>query len=197
MPNCDYYGFGEDHRLVLEYLLDQNCEVYDLASDPGEKVTKFSAISDFKERFGFSNWDKIGRTIHLQIWPKDAGGSVTKKKVSLKYVSEPTKAFRYRTEGWGLIQLYLESPIDDILRPSHTNHNSEKRAMKWSSTYSEMGAPEEWDWKFVNSFSRKLNHFIRKSAVEKRGSRAFLPSAAAQFESGTILPSYEFDRQPT
>lgn len=45
-----------------------------------------------------------------------------------------------------------------------------------------MGDPAEWDWAVVNSFSRKLNRFIRKCGVHKIGSREVLPCASEFME---------------
>ena len=60
---------------------------------------------------------------------------------------------------------------------SHTNHNSEKRAVKWQKTYPEMGKAEEWNWQEVNKVSRQLNSHIRKRAVSKIGTRPVLENA--------------------
>jgi hypothetical protein len=95
--------------------------------------------------------------------------------------ASPEQAFRYSSEGWGLIQLYLEAPRKGALSPSHTNHNSPSRAAKWSDTYSELRDPSLWDWDAVTSFSRRLNAFIRKQSVAKIGPRV-VHSGAQRFQ---------------
>ena len=87
--------------------------------------------------------------------------------------------YRFYCRGWGLIQLYLFSPVkgrENSLNNSHTNHKSETRAMKWAGSDSEDG-PETWNWPVVRAFSRKLNRFIRKSSVAKIRSRVVLAGA--------------------
>ena len=178
MPNCDFYALGEDHRTVLEFLLTQcDCTIYELCSEPGREVAQFQDLSDFQKIFGFSEWSVIPRTMHLQIHAKEGGGRVHQKRINLVNANSPDVAFRFKTEGWGLIQLYLLAPRKGSLSPSHTNHNSETRATTWRHTIDDMGDPNEWDWRAVTAFSRRLNNFIRKTSVAKEGSRLVLPAA--------------------
>ena len=76
-------------------------------------------------------------------------------------------------------------PLTDIYkmqRPtelplSWTNHNTRKRAEKWSTLpYSD--DPAQWDWPLVTRASGKLNRTIRKLAVDKIGAHPVLPQAA-------------------
>jgi hypothetical protein len=115
--------------------------------------------------------------MHLQIHAKDGGGRVDLKRIHLLNAASPDVAFRYTTQGWGLIQLFLEAPRKGLLSPSHTNHNSERRATAWREAIDDMGEPDEWDWKAVTAFFRRLNNFIRKNSVAKEGSRVVLPAA--------------------
>ena len=178
MPNCDFYALGEDHRLVLDFLLGQcNCNIYELSSDPGREVAQFRTLNDFQSIYAFDDWSSIPRTMHLQIHSVDAGGSVHQKRINLVNAHSPDSAFRFKTQGWGLIQLYLEAPRKGSLSPSHTNHNSENRATTWRDTIHDMGDPGAWDWKEVAAFSRSLNNFIKKSSIAKEGSRVILPNA--------------------
>jgi len=85
--------------------------------------------------------------------------------------------FQYKTSGWGLVQLYLEPPRDRRLRPSHTNHNSEKRALAWEQMYPALGPVAEWNWSAVSRWSRRLNGYIQKCGVDKLYRRAVLPEA--------------------
>ena len=164
--------------MILDFLLSQCvCNIYELSSEPGREVVKFRDLSDFQTTFGFTDWSDIPRTINLQIHATCAGGSVHLKRSNLVNATSPEVAFRYKTQGWGLIQLYLEVPRKGMLSPSHTNHNSESRATTWGETISDMGEPNEWDWKAVTAFSRRFNNFIRKSSIAKEGSRVVLPAA--------------------
>ena len=86
-----------------------------------------------------------------------------------------------------MIQLYLESPRKGMLRPSHTNHNSETRARTLRDVIDNMGEADAWDWKEVTSFSRRLNNFIRKGSVGKEGSIVILPNAHKSRSQGIVF----------
>jgi hypothetical protein len=195
MPNCDFYACGEDHRLILEFLIaDGQCDLWELYSDPGEECQKFESLDDFSAKFGFRDWNSINTTIHLNLYPHNAGGRLSFRRIDLKSVPAPEKAFRFSAEGWGMVQLYLEPPRKGILQQSHTNHNSETRAKTWHSTIPDMGDPVEWNWSAVNSFSRRLNSFVRKSAVDKVKSQVVLPCAHSMRATG--LKFWPWDRDP-
>lgn len=196
MPNCDFFACGEDHRLILEFLIaDGQCDLWELSSLPGEECRKFESLDDFERRYGFSDWNSINTTMHLNLYPHNAGGQLNLRRVDLKSASAPDKAFRINAEGWGMVQLYLEAPRKGFLWSSHTNHNSETRARNWASTVIDMGDPSEWNWTVVNSFSRRLNSFIRKSAVDKVHSHVVLPKAYAMRSTGMGFWPWDGDKK--
>lgn len=191
MPNCDYYAVASDHCLVIEHLVAAvDCDIYELYSRPGHETTRFRSISDFQLRYQISDWNNLRETIHLQIYPHAAKGTVQQRRVILKNLSSPETSFRYATEGWGLVQLHLAVPKNGVLEASHTNHNTEKRALAWHDTYPDWGHPTLWDWDAVTSFSRRLNSFIRKQSVAKLGSRVILPASSDfQYAGHQLWPS--------
>jgi hypothetical protein len=92
---------------------------------------------------------------------------------------------RYVAEGWGLISLQLGGLSKKGLHPSHTNHNSEKRARKWADTYADrMGDPSAWDWDVITRTSARLNRRIRSLGSAKLGSRPVLPAAREALDAG-------------
>ncbi len=127
---------------------------------------------------GIADWRKpLRESILLQILPMNAG-PVTVEHIALDPAKCNGATFRYSPNGWGLVQLHLEAERGDKMRASNSNHNSEKRALAWASTYPDMPGPSAWDWVHVVSFSNRLNRVIRKLGVEKAGSRTILPKAA-------------------
>ena len=180
MPNRDFFALGEDRRQVLDYVFaDGACRVFELYSPFDAELAEFKAVADVEARYAIRDWtvpDSQG--LLLQLLPHDAAGELVIDRVELNPRKCNGATFRYSCKGWGLVQLYLESVHRGVLRPSHTNHNSPKRAKAWSSTYPELGAPEAWNWDEVVAFSRRLNRQIDKLAVARIGSRRVLPKAA-------------------
>ena len=185
MPNCDFFACGDDHRVILEHIFDNlPCRIFELSSRFDSELAEFASLADIERHFGIDNWSRNEhRSLLLTIYAADANGSLNFRRIALDSTKCDGATFRYSCDGWGLIQLYLESPRKGGLRNSHTNHNSEKRAGNWSPTYPEMGDPADWNWAAVNSFSRKLNRFIRKCGVHKIGSRVVLPCASEFMET--------------
>ena len=97
--------------------------------------------------------------------------------------------FRYRCEGSGLIQLDLGPVVDagSDLRRSHTNHSTEKRALKWTEVTPDAGDPGQWDWTLVTRTSSKLNRPIRGMAVRKIGPWPVLPTVCTAHRGGMLL----------
>lgn len=175
MPNCTFYAYGDDHRVVIDYVLSLPCDLYDMSPPPNTPIAPFKSISEIEHRFNIKDWS-LGSHPNLvfQIYSHDAGGKIVEKKL----VAEDGATFSCKGEGWGLIQLYLGGIFREKLRESHTNHNTQKRATKWEQNYPELGDVNDWDFSAVTSLSRKLNRFIRKVAVRKTGSRVVMDSAS-------------------
>ncbi len=194
MPNCDFFAAGSDHLAILEFVLGQaDCRVYESYSQFDQSLSEFRTIADFESCYSISDWSRSQprQSILLQLCSANSLGRVLKRKISLDSRRCKGATFRYAAEGWGLIQLYLESPRkrsgQQWLEASHTNHNSEKRALAWESLNPELGPVSGWNWNAVTSFSRRLNRHIHKLAVAKNGSRVILPFAAQLHRSGLAL----------
>jgi len=181
VPNCDFYAYGDDHRRILSYVLENlPCRLFELYSAYDSELVEFSSLEQIASHYNINNWPAGDHaSMRFQLLPADACGQVQFTRIQLNSSRCNSATFRYSSDGWGLIQLYLESPRKGQLRQSHTNHNSEKRAAAWAATYPELNPPSDWDWAAVTSFSRKLNRFIRKTAVSKSGSRVVLPAASS------------------
>lgn len=88
----------------------------------------------------------------------------------------------------GLIQLYLGGMDKEKLYSSHIGHNSEKRASAWEATAPTLGHVHQWDWKAINSTSRRLHYLLhQKWAVKKVGSRGVLAGAEKMQQQGIRL----------
>ncbi|MFD1044989.1 hypothetical protein ACFQ1S_04950 [Kibdelosporangium lantanae] len=170
MPNLDFYAVDDDWSVVLEAVFDLGLfRVFQSNSEPGQDLPEFHAPTEIPNTFR-------GRL--LSLFAIGSGPEPIVRRADSRPGGRPD-TFQYHCEGWGLIQLHHGSPTGpDVLPSSHTNHNSEKRAVSWSAVNPEFGDPAEWDWAAVTSASGKLNRAIRRLAVSKIGSRPVLPHAA-------------------
>lgn len=181
MPNLDFYASGQDHRDILDFVFASGeCRVFELTSKPDRTIVEFSQLDQV-----FSHYAQ-GESLLLQLLPLQSQGTAVFREHPLNAGALGSATFRFVCEGWGLIQLYLESPRQNQLRPSHTNHNSLARALRWAPTYPELGDPTLWQWPEVLRFSRRLLRGISKLAVNKQGSRPILKHA--QLSGAQLLP---------
>lgn len=180
MPNRDFFAVGGDHRQVLDHVFAEGaCRVFESYSPFDTDLAEFKSVADIEARYGINDWSGSDRDVLLlQLHPHDAAGKLVIERIELDSRKCEGARFRFSCNGWGLVQLYLWSVDRGVLHPSHTNHNSPKRATAWSSTYPELGAPDAWHWSEVTAFSRRLNRHIDKLAVATIGSRRVLPEAA-------------------
>ena len=185
MPNCDFYATGSDLKQVIEFVFDElECRVYELSSAPDHELREFSSAGEVLSSEGFGVCKGTAQSTYLQLWPRNAAGEVTIRKIVLDPKACSGATFRYQIGGWGLIQLYLGGINNNRVIHSHTNHNSEKRALSWASTYDDLGAVSAWNWKEVSRASSKLNRYIRKIAVSKISSRPVLSEAHHELQAG-------------
>ncbi len=173
MPNCDWYGSLEDHRMILDHIFQQDdLSVWELASDFGQ-LRNFRSTDEVMNEFDrpYRSGGKERRSVHLRLYVEGScvRGFMPKKKYGREFA-----------QGFGMIQFYLERPGRTS---SHTNHNSQKRADNWDD-FVEDDSAEDWDFKLVTKTSSRLNRFIRKCGEEKIGSRVLLPGAALLWRTG-------------
>ncbi|MCP4371772.1 MAG: hypothetical protein GY797_27185 [Deltaproteobacteria bacterium] len=185
MPNCDFYAVGNDIDRIFEFVFnDLDCRIFESYSPFEMDIVEFKSLDDLNRRYSLGMCKKRNYSALLQMWPINASSKVFFKRIELDPKKCNGATFRYRMNGWGLIQLYVGGISELGIIHSHTNHNSEKRAHKWAGTYDDMGSPEEWDWKEVTRISSKLNRQIRKLSVNKIGSKPILQYAEKQLSNG-------------
>lgn len=184
MPNCDFYAVPEDWLQIVQFIFTNDGWIlYELSSEFDAKVRAFRSLDAVKAILRPDH-----ESYEFQLYSPAMGGRVEFRKITLRPGAIPGKTFRYSTEGWGLIQFYVHQPRDGKLRPCHTNHNSVRRAETWAPVRDVQVAagPDDWNWRHVSSMSNRLNRYIRKLGVAKRGSRAILPAAQLGLESGRL-----------
>ncbi|QLQ36550.1 hypothetical protein [Micromonospora robiginosa] len=193
MPNLDFYAADDDWPAVLDAVFELGLfRVFESDSQRDCELREFSTAAEVAAAPG-------GR--HLALYVVGSGAAPMVRRLDLPASVPGSPTFRYRCEGWGLVQLYYGGPVGvQELRWSHTNHNSEKRAAAWATAVPRLGDPAAWNWAAVTSASGKLNRVARRMAVSKIGSHPVLPHAAQfiadaglRYEYGTGIhatPSY-------
>lgn len=176
MPNCDFYAVGLDHRVILDFVFSNpGWVLYESYSRPDQATRRFTSTDEI-----LPNGVNLTESLQLQLYSPTMGGQPEQVRISLNPGAIPGASFRYRTAGWGLIQLLLESPRDKVLKASHTNHFSSKGAERWAPIRdNEPNKPGTWNWSEVRRISGRLVRFIKKCGVAKNGSRMVLPGAMA------------------
>jgi hypothetical protein len=179
MPNCDFYAVGPDLELVLDFIFARSgCRVFELYSPYDTDLVEFHSFAEVAQRYPVGQCKGACSSVLLQLLPESAG-EVVVRRINLRPESCGGATFRFEASGWGLIQLDLGGVSPMGVVHSHTGHNSAKRARAWEPTYADvLGPASGWTWSKVESTSRRINAFIRKSAVQKQGSRPVLPAAA-------------------
>ena len=100
---------------------------------------------------------------HLAVRYPDMAGALTKSLIELHPSKCGGHTYRYQSQGWGLIWVYLKlSPRGG--RESFISANSEKRALAWASTYPDMESPSAWHWPAVARHLRRLRRALKLAA---------------------------------
>lgn len=179
MPNCNFYALESDLETVLDFVFDKSgCRVFESYSEYGKPLCEFRSVAELKERYPLGYCRGNAPSVLLMLLPESAGKLVVEQIPKERI--RPDEPVRHAAAGWGLISLQLGGQSPKEIVASHTNHNSQKRATTWHGIYGDVyGSPSAWDWPLVESTSRRINSFIRKTGAAKAGSRPVLPAAAA------------------
>jgi hypothetical protein len=183
----DFFADESDKVAILTYILEEtDLQIFDLYSRLGETVKNYNSLIDITSCFDLKN--EVPSAIHFQLWSPRFKGEPNFRKIELnpKYCKGHT--FRFSTEGWGLIQLYLGGVTGKILKHSHVGHWNQKGALKSECTSPIKGNVESWDWTAVQRASNQLKYLLdKKLSVKRLGNYGVLPGAAYLEEQGFSL----------
>ena len=179
MPNCNFYAADNDFKMILDLIFNElKCNVYQKYSEPDAELVQFHTSEEVIEYYQLTAFSsQLGKSASLMLWPREASDNfvITKQVVKSRKFKG---AIRHRAEGWGLIQLELNSNGAKGLNACHTNNSTEKRAKAWESkSQDELGLVEEWKWDAVVRTAKKLNDYIFNKSKTKVGSVAVMPHA--------------------
>lgn len=183
----DFFAGESDKKTILNYIFNEtDLKIFDLASPPGEKVREYHNIADITSFLDLT--DETYNTIHLQLWSPPFKGKPAFRRIELNPRHCNGHTFRYATEGWGLIQLYLYGIKGDSLKHSHIGHFNHKGAAKQEGTNPGISKAALWDWKEIQKTSVNLKYMLDKRlSVERTGTYRILPRAKQLMEKGIKL----------
>jgi hypothetical protein len=187
MAQATFYAARADEIDVLRFVFHEtDCEVYESYSRFDDDLRRFASLDDVCGALDVGkDRPRETRMILLDLWSPATGGkpTITRHELKVKGAS-----FRWEIGGWGLFRLQLGGSGDGIISSSWFAHNSEKRARRWSDTYTQLGPPDAWDWKAVTNLGRRIIYHIRdRLAVAKLESAAVLPEADELRRGGWML----------
>ena len=185
--NYDFFANASDKKNILDFIFKEtNLRVFDLYSAYGQDITEYKSSQEIISKFNLDTENHLPATFNL--WSDDFGGEVLFRRIELDPKSCEGHAFRFSTNGWGLIQLYFEELKKNTLKYSHLGHFNQKGALGLEGTNNFMGKADNWNWKLIEKISRKLKYHIHnKLAVRKIGSFGILPGADTLEKAGIKL----------
>ena len=162
--NFDFFADEPDKLTLLELIFNETAlKIFELSSPFGQLVQEYKNVSDVISKFDLKN-ENAG-PIHFQLWSPDFKAEPLFRRVELnpKYCQGHT--FRYVTDGWGLIQLYLGGIKNNQLKHSHIGHFEQKSALIWEVSNHDKGKVDDWDWAEIQKASRKLKSLLNTRLV--------------------------------
>jgi hypothetical protein len=169
IPHMNYNFFADraDKIKILDLILnDTDLRMYDLSSPYGQEISEYKTVDEVEAKFDLDNGDNFA--LCFQLWTPRHKGKPVFRKIELDPKRCNGHTFRYSTDGWGLIQLYLGGIKNNQLNHSHLGHFGEKGALKLQLTNTFNGRVSDWDWTEIQLTSRKLKQQIRNKMVTRK-----------------------------
>tara|TARA_R110001583_G_scaffold55092_1_gene167871 strand:- start:68 stop:571 length:504 start_codon:yes stop_codon:yes gene_type:complete len=148
---------------LIEFILsDSKTEFYESYSEMEKELIQINSLSEF--RAYFDNGIANGK-VHFGfgIYNPESKGKLFTSKIELNPKHCDGKTYRYRIDGWAIIFIQLDLQNGDNRIECRVSINSKKRAENWKSTNPEFGNPELWEWKIVESTTRKIINRLKKT----------------------------------
>ena len=126
----------------------------------------YESYSEYKDYFAHSISENKKQLSFGIFHPESKGKfSITKLKLDPKYCNG--KTYRNRIDGWGIIYIHLNLLNVENEIECRISVNSKKKAENWNITRPEMENPELWDWKIVESNTRKLIYRLKNYTQQR------------------------------
>lgn len=158
--NYNFYASKVDKLALLDYLFTEtDLRLYDLYSAFGEEVCEYGNAKEVVQKFDLDTGGSFATT--FQLWSPRFGAMPEFIRIDLNPLKCEGYTFRFRTSGWGLIQLYFGGQQNGVLANSHIGHFNEKGALvKEAAGVSATSRVAQWNWMEITATSRKLKRLI-------------------------------------
>ena len=181
--NYNFFATSADKIRVLNHIFENtDLQVFDSYSEHSQEICQYISTDEIAAKFDLENGGQFATA--FQMWSPRFGGKAVFRKINLKPRYCNGHTYRYSTDGWGLIQLYLGGYQNNTLFYSHIGHFNERGAFGRADSDKELIEVKRWNWKEIAAISRSLKYQIHKMAVDKIGSSSVLPGADALSKSG-------------
>jgi hypothetical protein len=128
-------------------------------SEPDKEPRMFKSADDLANHIKEQIAAPRGSADIIVVYP-DMGGRPVRRTIHLDPKHCPGQKLRYTWDGFGMISLQLYG--SDQFRMSRICANSAARAQAWTPTYPEWTPPDGWNWKAVESHTRRLQRVFKK-----------------------------------
>ena len=135
--------------------------VVEAYSEPDQELRSFQSAQELCTYAATKESSPEG-SVHIVVHYHNMAGKVTHTRIPLNPKKCNGHTFRIRTDGWGLISVYLQLR-QGVLKSSITA-NSAQRAQKWSHTHPELEPPAMWIWPAVACHLRRLRAVLKLAA---------------------------------
>ncbi len=184
MANLDFYATRKDQINLLDFIFSKtNFRVFQSYSDYDKELVEYKSTQEIDQKYNLG-YDKFGNGLHctFQLWSPTIMEELEVRKISLN--NDTGYMFRYRMEGFALVQLYLGGVNENIITKSHIGSNSESRARTWGYT-----AGVNWE-----NHKKEINmicNYIRRDSKIKAGSRILMQEAFQHAKEYYHLKDYK------
>ena len=128
-------------------------------SEPDKEPRLFKTASDLANHIKSQIAQPRGSSDVVVVYP-DMGGHPVRRTIHLDPKHCPGQKLRYTWDGFGMISVQLYG--SDQFRMSRICANSSARAKAWAPTYPKWSPPGAWNWKAVESHTRRLQRVLKK-----------------------------------
>jgi hypothetical protein len=133
--------------------------VVEAYSAPDQEPKRFNTQRDLAEYMKAEVARPRGLAFVFVVYP-DMSGKPVRKTIHLDPKHCPGQTLRYTWDGWGMISIQLHG--SEQFQMSRIAANSVARANAWAPTHPEWSTPDVWNWKAVESHTRRLQRILKK-----------------------------------